>query len=63
MKVAYSRNVGDNEVLILCGYVGENKCVVIVKDNHNNIIKDYGILEQEKAFKTYETEINKNGNR
>jgi hypothetical protein len=56
MKVAYNRNIGDNEVLIMCGYVGDNKCVVIVRDSEHNIIKDYGILPQEKAFEVYNKE-------
>jgi hypothetical protein len=56
MKVAYSRNIGDNEVLIMCGYVGDNKCVVVVRDSEHNIIKDYGILPQEKAFEVYNKE-------
>lgn len=57
MKVAYSRAIGDCEIVLMCGYVGEGKCVVIVKDNiDNDIIKEYGILPQDKAFEIYNNE-------
>lgn len=53
MKVAYSRNIGDNEVVIMCGYVGDNKCVVLIKDKDKKIIQDFGDMSKEKAFEVY----------
>lgn len=52
-KEFYSKQFGDRELCIVCGYVGDNKCNVFYRDKDWKTIKDYGILQRDEAFNLY----------
>jgi hypothetical protein len=62
-KEFYSKKIGNLELCLVCGWVGDNKCVVFYRNHNGNTTIDFGILDRKIAFETYETEIKKNGNR
>ena len=61
-KEFYTKKIGNLELCLVCGWVGDNKCVVFYRNHKGDTTIDFGILDRKIAFETYETEIKKNGN-
>ncbi len=59
-KEFYTKKIGNLELCLVCGYVGDNQCVVFYRNHKGDNVLDFGILERKLAFETFEKEIDKN---
>lgn len=59
-KEFYTKKIGSMELCLVCGYVGDNNCVVFYRNNKGDNVLDFGILDRKVAFETFEKEIDKN---
>lgn len=59
-KEFYVKKIGNLELCLVCGWVGDNQCVVFYRNHKGDNVLDFGILDRKVAFETFEKEINKN---
>jgi len=58
-KEFYTKKIGNLELCLVCGYVGDNQCVVFYRNHKGDNVLDFGILDRKVAFETFEKEIGK----
>jgi hypothetical protein len=59
-KEFYVKKIGDLELCLVCGWVGDNQCSVFYRNHKGDIVIDFGEHDRKVAFETFETEIKKN---
>jgi hypothetical protein len=53
-KMFYTKPIGDLELCLVCGYVGENKCYIFYrKKGEYDSIKEIGTFDENTAFKIF----------
>lgn len=62
-KEFYVKKIGNLELCLVCGWVGDNKCVVFYRNHKGDTTIDFGILDRKIAFETYNKEIENYENR